>query len=236
MQTHKSQKCAKAVQEPLYTFASRQQPLDSIHSADVQEMGGAVSSPAKVQHKLRRSEEEVVRLMMPVFYNGEPITPEERKVAAESWNLILDDKSPVFVDRKGKPDFPYQTCVTYFYDTFYSRLFDIHPTCRHMFKNGLRSQGKFLVKMISLSLSELDDPQQYDRNLIKLAENHYDRGVKSVECKCVDAILCPFAHSRCSLQMPWSEKCSFTFYDNVWVRTYTCKMCIKYGSRCIREC
>lgn len=104
-------------------------------------------------------------------------------MAMDSWNLILDDQSPVFRERKGKPDFPYQSCVTFFYDTFYTRLFDIHPTCRHMFKSGMRAQGKFLVKMISLALSELDDPEQFDKNLVKLAEIHYERGVKSVECK-----------------------------------------------------
>lgn len=146
-------------------------------------MGGAASTPAKVQHKLKKSEEEVIRLMMPVYYNSTSIDAAERKLAQDSWNLILDDKSPLFKERKGKPDFPYQSCVTFFYDTFYTRLFDIHPTCRHMFKNGMRSQGKFLVKMISLALSELDDPEKFDRNLVKLAEIHYERGVKSVECK-----------------------------------------------------
>lgn len=121
--------------------------------------------------------------MLPVFYNSTPIDAKERKMAMDSWNLILDDQSPVFRERKGKPDFPYQSCVTFFYDTFYTRLFDIHPTCRHMFKSGMRAQGKFLVKMISLALSELDDPEQFDKNLVKLAEIHYERGVKSVECK-----------------------------------------------------
>lgn len=150
-------------------------------------MGGAPSNAkndrATSAKSLHKSEAEIVRLMYPVFYNSEGITPEERKRASDSWQLILDDKSPEFLQHKGQPDFPYTTCVTFFYDSFYTRLFDIHPMCRQLFKNGMRSQGKFLVKMISLALSELDDPGKFDKNLVKLAEIHYERGVKAVECK-----------------------------------------------------
>lgn len=149
-------------------------------------MGGAPSTAKDNKttvSNLAKSEKEIVKLMMPVYYNPEPITKDERKLAFETFQLVLDDKSPEFLARKGKPDFHYSTCVTFFYDSFYTRLFDIHPMCKHLFKSGMRSQGKFLVKMISLALSELDDPSQFDKNLVKLAEIHYHRGVKAVECK-----------------------------------------------------
>ena len=74
-------------------------------------------------------------------------------------------------------------CERHDYDSFYTRLFDIHPMSRYLFKNGMKSQGKFLVQMISLALSELSDPAKFDRTLTKLAEVHYHRGVRAVECK-----------------------------------------------------
>eukprot|EP01031_Cornospumella_fuschlensis_P040902 gene40902-49892_t len=43
--------------------------------------------------------------------------------------------------------------------------------------------------MISLALSELDDAEKFDRNLVKLAEIHYQRGVKAVEYGIVGEIL-----------------------------------------------
>lgn len=43
--------------------------------------------------------------------------------------------------------------------------------------------------MITLALSELDDPEKFDRNLVKLAEIHYQRGVKAVEYGIVGEIL-----------------------------------------------
>ena len=66
---------------------------------------------------------------------------------------------------------------------FFFQLFEVHPMSKSLFKNGMQSQGTFLVKMISLALSALEDPENFDTSLMKLAEVHYYRGVKSVECK-----------------------------------------------------
>ena len=81
---------------------------------------------------------------------------------------------------------------------------------RSLFRNGMQSQGTFLVKMISLALSELDDPNKFDVTLIKLAEVHYFRGVKSVECKyCYDPFGLMLFNERllCCDQMGLWEKC-----------------------------
>ena len=54
---------------------------------------------------------------------------------------------------------------------------------RAMFKSGMKTQGKFLVKMISLCLSEITDTDKLTVTLTKLTEVHNTRGVKSIECK-----------------------------------------------------
>lgn len=144
-------------------------------------MGGGSSSAAS-KH-LQKSQNDVVKLMMPLYYTTEDITPTERKMAFDSWQMILTDTTPEYLAKKGTPDFHYGSCVIFFYDNFYLRLFDIHPMARSLFKSGMKSQGKFLVQMISLALSELDDKEKFDKNLIKLAEIHFQRGVKAVECE-----------------------------------------------------
>lgn len=135
--------------------------------------------------KLKASEAEVVKLMMPVYFTQERLTPEERKLAKASWDSIVNDKSPEYISRRGTEGFPYNCCVTFFYDSFYTRLFDIHPMSRQLFVNGMRSQGKFLVKMIGLALSDMEHehPEVFDKTLVHLAHVHFERGVKSVECK-----------------------------------------------------
>ena len=149
-------------------------------------MGGAISStiPGTSIKKLKKSEEEMVRFMLPVYYVDEEITKEEIKAASDTWDSILNDKAPEYLRRKAEEEnFPYNCCVTFFYDSYYTRLFDIHPTCRPLFKSGMKAQGRFLVKMISFSLSEFDNPEKFEKALIKLTEVHYHRGVRAVECK-----------------------------------------------------
>jgi len=138
---------------------------------------------------LLRSEEDVVKLMLPVYYTPHSIDAKERKLAVDSWNLIITAQSPEYLARKKTPEFPYASCLTFFYESFFSRLFDIHPMCRPLFRKGTQSQGAFIVKMISLALSELEDPEKFEKALITLAQVHYHRGVKAVEYGIVGEVL-----------------------------------------------
>ena len=142
--------------------------------------GSSTNNPVTNLHK---SESAVVKLMFPLYYSSQDISREEHKSASDGWNSILNDKTPEFLARKNDPEFGYSSCVIYFYDSFYTRLFNVHPMSRNLFKNGMRSQGKFLVKMITLALSEINDGVKFDKTLVKLAEVHNERGVKAIECK-----------------------------------------------------
>jgi hypothetical protein len=142
---------------------------------------GSSADNAHNAKALGKKDNEIVGLMMPIYYTAEEMLPEQRKLASDSWNLILNDTIPdVDARKKNDPEF---TSVTFFYDSFYARLFDIHPMSRELFKTGMKAQGKFLVSMITLSLSELDNPEKFNTALVKLAEVHYHRGVKASECK-----------------------------------------------------
>jgi hypothetical protein len=146
---------------------------------------GVVSSVTS-ENNVKRSVKEMVRLMMPVYYlDVHELSSGETLQAADAWNLIMSDTSPEYLKRKANEspeEFPYESCMMFFYDSFYKRLFDIHPSSRPLFKNGMKAQGRFLVSMISLSLAEFRNPEKFDGVLKKLAEGHYERGVKSVEC------------------------------------------------------
>lgn len=143
-------------------------------------MGGFNSKGSVVQ--LQKGEEDIVKLMFPVYYAEGEITESEHALATKSWEMLLNDTAPQFLLKKKNPDFVYVNCIMYFYSLFYSRLFDVHPVAKGLFKD-VESQGKFLVKMISLSLSERSNKDTYQRTLVKLAEIHNERGVKATECK-----------------------------------------------------
>ena len=121
---------------------------------------------------------------MPVFYTEAIPNDNEHAIAHQSWQYILNNTSPVFQRAKASnsPEFTCSTCICFFYTTFYKRLFDTHPLAEELFRD-VNAQGKFLVRMITLSLTYKSDPTRYKSTLIKLAEIHNERGVKATECK-----------------------------------------------------
>lgn len=141
--------------------------------------------------KVKDSAKDIVKLMMPVYYNDSPCTREERDAASAVWQMILSNSAPAFLEqRKASQEFyrRFTTSIMYFSHCFYARLFNIHPMARDLFKD-MKSQGKFLVKMISLSLSEINDGAKFEQTLVKLAEIHNERGVKAVEYGVVGEVL-----------------------------------------------
>ena len=96
----------------------------------------------------------------------------------------MDSTSATFAAARAKdPSFEYGTCLAWFYDSFYQRLFAVHPSCRSLFKGDLQVQGRALVRMISVCLQQLkaEDPAQLTVALQKLAQAHAARGVVSNE-------------------------------------------------------
>jgi hypothetical protein len=131
-----------------------------------------------------KSLEQIVKLVMPIYYSEENVTAEELKLVTDSWALILEDKSTIYRDRKkNDATFPYQSCCTFFYDSFYVRLFDVHPDCRSLFRKSIRTQGRLLMKLISMCLLNISDTARTSQTLKDIAVSHYGFGVQVVECK-----------------------------------------------------
>jgi len=137
-------------------------------------------------------------------------------MVTEAWSLIIGDNAPEFLMNKGI--FEHDSAVTFFYDTFYTRLFDVLPLSRALFKGGMKAQGKMLVQMISMSLSEVDNPELFDNSLRRLAEIHYQRGVKAVECNCV------------TVRVDFNYSCFFRlfFTQMAWLAKYYSGLCDEF--------
>ena len=58
--------------------------------------GGSTNHMEAAQSK--RSIEDVVNVMMPVYYTSVPVSDHDHMLATKSWDLILDDKSPVYIE------------------------------------------------------------------------------------------------------------------------------------------
>lgn len=161
--------------------------------------------------------DSIVSIMMPVYYvHDAAVSAEDIALAKASWNLIIDDKSEEFHRRKREdPNFQYYSCISWFFSNFYSRLFDVHPLCKSLFSSGLQTQGKFLVKMISITLSQVNNPEQFQETMHDLTVRHCQRGVKAIEYGVVGDVL--FWVIRTCV----GEKAFTPAVSNVWVRIYS---------------
>ena len=93
--------------------------------------GGASTEQANMSavYAKRSTLKEVVAIMMPIYYTDALVTPEDFVLASANWDMILNDQSPVYLELK-KSRFEYSSCVVFFYETFYARLFDVHPVSK----------------------------------------------------------------------------------------------------------
>lgn len=123
-----------------------------------------------------------VKLVMPLYYTTDPVTPDDLALAKKSWNLIVNDESQAWLKAKQDPNFTEISCLSHFYTVFYGRLFDVHPACKPLFKNNIQTQGKALAKIISFLLKDHSDHALLNSVLLDMADRHiHNYGVKAHE-------------------------------------------------------
>ena len=100
------------------------------------------------------------------------VSAEDVSKAKKSWNLILDDKSPEYMrlmsDGISSPI--NVSCLVWFYDSFYERLFQIHPSSRELFRGSMKKQGLVLAKIIGISIGLRDDEVRVTQILVAIAK------------------------------------------------------------------
>ena len=87
----------------------------------------------------------------PVYYiPNAQLTPEDAGLVPLSWKLIYEDKGLAWAKMKetAGENAP-SSCLAWMYDTFYERLFDVHPSSKDLFRGNMQAQGKALVQMLN---------------------------------------------------------------------------------------
>ena len=126
----------------------------------------------------------------------------------------MESTSQEFQSQKASTSFEYGTCLAWFYDSFYERLFAVCPSCIPLFKGDLQVQGRALVAMISTCLENINSRDEFKQTLEKLAKGHAQKGIVVNEYFIVGEVLI------------WTfEKCLGIQFDNavrsVWCRIYS---------------
>ena len=199
-------------------------------------MGGGLSTK-----EIKAFEEEIVLLMMPVYYIPQvEVTSNDILACQNVWNLILDEKSIEYqnylktitiaaaatttiatttitsttVATTNNTIQP-KSCIEWFYSIFYDRLFNVHPLCRPLFTKGIESLGTFLVQMISLTLSQLRDSLKFKKTMRSLAIRHCERGVKAIEYGIIGEVLF-YALKKCLGLVSYTIE-----VENSWKKVYS---------------
>jgi hemoglobin-like flavoprotein len=98
------------------------------------------------------------------------VTPERRQLAQQAFATIQP-----FADEFGM--------------LFYSRLFELDPALRGLFKHDLANQAHSLMAMLQLAIEGLDAPEQFTRALHNLGARHQEYGVRPEQYATVRAAL-----------------------------------------------
>lgn len=72
-------------------------------------------APVEMVRQLRRSEADIVNLMLPVYYTTDPVSQDDYKRANFVWDMIIDDTAPNFLRLKVNGNNSFGTCVMFFY-------------------------------------------------------------------------------------------------------------------------
>lgn len=160
---------------------------------------------------------DVVSVLMPLYYvHDVVVTPEDIHVAKDCWGLIIENKSEEFLSKQNiDPSFRTHSCMSWFFNSFYERLFDVHPLCKPLFKSGLQAQGRFLIQMISTTLGQLKNPAEFKNTMRALTIRHCERGVKAIEYGVVGEVLF-HTIKKCVGPASFTSEVS-----EAWVRVYS---------------
>ena len=92
-----------------------------------------------------KSDAELINSFLPVFFTDSPLDEDtELQFAKNLWKMIADDTAPGYVKLKESSGVDAPTAIYFFYVSFYDRLFDVHPSCKPLFKKGIKQQGMYV--------------------------------------------------------------------------------------------
>lgn len=173
--------------------------------------------------------EESMIWLMPVYYTREQLSQQDIQDCHEMWEGILHDTTPNYIFESGKPGFEYNCCRAWFYHTFYNRMRDLHPYTSGLFVNGINTVGIFMIKMISMSFTQLQKKNDFESSMKALARRHCERGIQANEFVLFGDIL--FYSLKCIV----GSELYTTEVDQSWKRLYSSMLtiiipeCIRFG-------
>jgi len=145
-------------------------------------MGGITS---RMQKKLIKTKSEFdiqLDLVRPDYYIRDVVLlPKDIESARYTWDLIMTNRVERYYQEKKSIEFTHCSCLTWFFDMFYSNLFEFCPEVKPLFAHtNMITQGKKVAAVITTALDLVYGPKPTCKEVLtKLANDHNGRGIKS---------------------------------------------------------
>eukprot|EP01041_Mallomonas_annulata_P011483 gene11483-24012_t len=110
------------------------------------------------------------------------IKEEDVNIAKTMWMIIMSGSitTPYLKKKEKDPDFPYSSTLTWFYDLFYNRLFEVCPNAKPIFINSsMVTNSKLIACLISSALNAFKDKDHIKSKIAHCASDNAKRGLKA---------------------------------------------------------
>ena len=143
------------------------------------------------------------------------VTPELIALVKASWDRCMSGQSAPFLAAHATN--PSLTPIVFFYDSFYTSLFDWIPQVKPLFKNSMHRQGRMLANIVRFIVHNLDPDNRatFAHNLTVLTKAHNVRGVQP-EYYSVMGMTLVHTVRKCMGEVEFTEQ-----HRHAWVVVYS---------------
>jgi len=157
--------------------------------------------------------ELISRIMMPLWYNTDPLTREELLYAKSIWiDIINNNVNNYKVQMKSGKIRGVSSCHEWFKKLYFERLYEVHSDSKYFFTNP-DSENRFIDVFFKFAFTVLDDNNFKDK-LFALAETHCRRGIKACEYHIIGQAMFT------TLQKVLGSKYTFDLYT-IWTKIFS---------------
>jgi len=141
-------------------------------------MGAIIS---KRHRKVYADTDSALAVVYPAYFTNDEITEQDVKLTTASWQIVMNgEETEAFLIHKNDPTFQHATCLTWFFDSFYGRFFELAPDAKPLFSNvSIIGQGRLISGVITSALNMLSNKAKLEEKLTSIATNHAPYGIKT---------------------------------------------------------
>mmetsp|Transcript_16243 Transcript_16243/g.17595 ORF Transcript_16243/g.17595 Transcript_16243/m.17595 type:complete len:253 (-) Transcript_16243:868-1626(-) len=153
-------------------------------SASTGRGGGGTNAPSMNDMIAKKTEIEVIRAVLPIYYTKGDPTPEEKQILASTWKTLINGQGADYLKFRSENPHERRSPGEHFGSHFYSRYFEVNTTARPLFTKPTSKQAMLLANMITFIIREVEigtEDGKITKTLTVVANSHNRMGIRAHE-------------------------------------------------------